>query len=218
MNTETRQQKAQEALARQQVKELHKSFLFTLHKDAVDNTKTLCLPYRILFEIYKKSFIDRDESEIIPNKYYPQSGRLKTAPRYEVTDDDYKPLEVYERDGKRYLDLPELKQEVKEAVEQYEKQYRHWWLDDEYGRERHRYYFARFLINYDLSSFTTFDWFGVTDISQNEVKKFSDYFINLQQDCKEHPENYFLEPNPYLEEYYEQYEPCNYYPVTKSHS
>ncbi len=61
------------------------------------------------------------------------------------------------------------------------------------------YYYARFLLPYDLATFTDFDFWGEKP-KNAETKRLIDEFratcIEAQADCREHPEDFNLEPIP----------------------
>lgn len=56
-----------------------------------------------------------------------------------------------------------------------------------------QYYFAHFLLPYDIDKFTEFDITGRTEkkVTDQELTKIKQYLSKVRQDCIEHPEKYY---------------------------
>ncbi|MCM1220012.1 MAG: hypothetical protein NC548_36535 [Lachnospiraceae bacterium] len=185
------QQKAAAALERQKEKERKQRHAMMYHLLAFGDLhfEGVLLPYRILYDLHRAEH-EKTFNEVFPNKFYPHPAiTLKTKysfPRYEG---DFNSLPK-DKDGLPILsaDLEHMKK-----VEEYKQREEAEKLSiDNWG-----YYYARFLLPYDLSSFTSFDWWG--ELPKNEeAKKVVDGLkaacIEVQADYKMNPQNYNTEP------------------------
>lgn len=66
------------------------------------------------------------------------------------------------------------------------------------------YWYARFLLPYDIEKFSDFDFWGKKpeDAEEREiVNNMRAACLEVWHDCKAHPENYNFEPIPRLEEH-----------------
>lgn len=195
---ELQRQKAVEALEKQKEQErkknhalIHRLGAYTkLHCDGV------LLPYRVLFDLEKAEH-EKTFTEVPPNPYYPHPAiTLKTKDSFPRYEGDFNSLPK-DNDG---LPILSADPEHMKKVEEYEQRKKAERLSvDDWG-----YYYARFLLPYDLSSFTTFDWWGKEPESEEErniVDGLKAACIEVQADCRENPDKYNLEPIPRLEEH-----------------
>lgn len=98
--------------------------------------------------------------------------------------------------------LSDLKADIeyKEKYEEYKQRVK----SEKMSVDKWGYYYARFLLPYNPLSFTDFDFWG--EIPKNEEEKqvvdnLRTACVEVQTDCREHPEEYNLEPIPRLEEH-----------------
>ena len=201
------------AIARKQVADMEKSFMLTLHKQAVEEIQVYNLPYRTLIDYYK-NITDRDPMEIPLNPYYPYPDIPKEykPPVWDFEKDGgyswaewigliSKHTGKVDEDGKERI-VFEVPQEVQAQIDEWEaektkertgKEYTHIWnLSTAAGREQWLYYFAVFLLPYedDIPHWSTFDMFGDTKHTQQELDERKQYYMNLIAKCQEHPEAY----------------------------
>lgn len=183
MNAEQRE-KALEALRKKKELERmqHKAMAFHFMAFGKLHFDKVLLPYRILYDIEKQMF-EKSFHEVPPNEFYPAPAMtLKTKylqPAISST-----------------MDIDELEQqraEYKKIVDA-----------EKMDSDKWDYYFARFLLPYDLLSFSDFDFWGKVPEDKDEkqtLQEFKRVCIEAQTGCREHPEEYNLEPIPRLEEH-----------------
>lgn len=172
--------KKQQEIKEQQIKAL---LMRTVAKMRMGET---CLPFRILLDLEKNN-----SSEVPPNAYYPRpAATWGTVSLRPPPPGNAEQREQFSND----MNYQERLQRW-QAADQAER-----WKPEEWP-----YLFARFLLAYDFDAFRNTDWTG-DPIAESEAQSMRDYLKKLQQDAKEHPENYFLEPNPRKPEHVQQYD------------
>lgn len=131
---------------------------------------------------------ERAFHEVSPNEFYPAPAMtLKTKYLQPTISSTAEPGE-----------LERLRAEYKKAVDA-----------ERTPQDKWGYYFARFLLPYDLSSFTDFDFWGKVPEDEEEkqtVGEFRRLCIEVQADCRSNPDKYFLDPNLRLEEHTRVYD------------
>lgn len=192
------QQKAIEALDRQREKERKQHYAMMYHLGAYMKLhyEGVILPYKVLYYLEKAEH-EKTFTEVPPNPYYPAPAiTLKTKwsmPNYEG---DYKKVPL-DKDG--YPDFL-ADTEYKKKYEEYKQREKAEKMDI----EKWGYWYARFLLPYVLSSFSDFDWWGELPKTEEEravINNLKAACVEAQTDCREHPEEYNLEPIPRLEEH-----------------
>lgn len=188
---ELQKQKAVEALERKKAKERKQRHAMLYHLEAFSRLHMgdVLLPYRVLYDLERQEY-EGTFKEVMPNKFYPHPAiTLKTMWSRPQAPIDTKGLPINEHgfpnltaDKEFQRKLAEYKQ--REAAEKTP--------IDKWG-----YYYARFLLPYDLSSFSDFDILGKKPESAEEKEIISHLraaCLEAQADCREHPENYNTEP------------------------
>ena len=187
MNAEQRE-KALEALEKKKELERkqHKAMAFHLMAFGKLHFNKVLLPYRILYDIEKQMF-EKTFYEVPPNEFYPAPAMTLKTKYLQPTISSM-------------IDTDELEQqraEYKEIVDA-----------EKMDPDKCDYYFARFLLPSDLSSFIDFDFWG--KVPEGEEKQIVDEFrqlcIEVQADCRDSPEKYYLEENPRLQEHISKYD------------
>ena len=171
MNT-YKQEKAIEALERRKELKSKQRCSMTVHLIAYCKLHCdgIILPYRILYDIEKR-VLEKTFNEIPPNRFYPKP---------DIT------LEIYS-----LMPKPGDSNYIK-SLNEYKKKVEAEKMDS----DKWDYYYARFLLPYDLEAFSDFDFLGEIPKNDNErqtLQNFKELCIEVQQDCKKHPENYFSE-------------------------
>lgn len=193
---EQQQQKAIEALNIQKDRERKQRLAMMFHLAAY--TKLHCmgvlLPYRVLYNL-EKSEHDKTFAEVPPNPYYPNPAiTLETMWSRPSAPIDKKGLPINEHG---FPDLTADEDFQKKLAEYKQKE-----AAEKMPIEKWGYYYARFLLPYDLSSFTDFDYWGKKPESTEEKEIISHLraaCLEAWRDCKAHPENYNFEPIQRLE-------------------
>lgn len=148
------QQKAIEALDRQREKERKQRYAMMYHLGAYMKLhyEGVILPYKVLYDLEKAEH-EKTFTEIPPNAFYPAPAMtLKTKYSMPLYEGNTKNIPSNENG------LPNFK-----ADAEYQKQYAEYEQrveSEKMGVDKWGYYYARFLLPYDLSSFTNFDWWG----------------------------------------------------------
>ena len=136
-----------------------------------------CLPYRVLMDLLQ----NKESKEILPNRFYPNPSESLIAAALKPTIEDM----LYEEKMTRY----------KEQLQREEWQSQKW-----------RYYFARFLIGYDVEKFTLFDFIGNNSNDSNiNIEEWKRLLIETQKEVTEKPNEFYLEPNERKEEHQKKY-------------
>lgn len=202
---ELQRRKAVEALEKQKAQERKKNHAMMYRLGAY--TKLHCegvmLPYKVLYDLEKAEH-EKTFTEVPPNPFYPAPAiTLKTkwsTPKYEG-DESKLPLKTSSLFGED-VTLPDLMadDEYRKKWEEYENRVK----SEKLSIEKWGYWYARFLIPYDIPAFTDFDYWGKVP-EDAEEKKVIDGLraacLEVWHDCKECPENYNFEPIPRLEEH-----------------
>jgi hypothetical protein len=195
---ELQRQKAIQAIEKQKAKEHKKMLAMMFHLGAF--TKLHCmgvlLPYKVLYGLEKQEQ-EGTFAEIPPNPYYPHPAiTLATKWSYPKPPEDTKGLPLNEHG------FPDLKVDNDFRIEL--EAYKQREAAEKTPIERWGYWYGRFLIEYDIPTFTDFDYWGKVP-EDAEEKKVIDGLraacLEVWHDCKEHPENYNFEPIPRLEEH-----------------
>lgn len=187
---ELQRQKAIEALERKKERERRQNYAITYRLSAYIQLHHygVLLPYRILYDI-EKSTHEKTFTEIPPNPYYPHPAvtlaTKNSMPSYPI--DEKAPLN--EKGYPIFTANPEQKKAYGEYLQRVEAEKM---KTDDWG-----YWFARFLLPYDLTAFSGFDWLGEEpkdEDARQAVENLKAACLEVWTDCKEHPENYNMEP------------------------
>lgn len=204
-------EQAREAIAKQMLKDMEKEHNLRLHEWAIEEQTTYNLPYRVLFNYYKS---DRDYMEIPINPYYPYPDIPKEykPPRWNPERDGgyttsewfsiiSKPTGEIDENGKRIYTF-EVPKEIQDKIDEWQAEkvrertrgeYHHIWdLDTEQGRQAWLYWFMVFIMPYadDIPHWNSFDMYGDTKHTEQELNERKRYYMNLIEQCREHPELY----------------------------
>ena len=195
------EQEARQAIGKRQLQEFSKRLAFRLHEYAIQEQSTYNLPYRVLIDYYKA---DRDFMEIPINPYYP----------YPAIPKEYDPPQWdYERDlgytQSEWVKLlfekpctglfpPEVKAKIEkweqeQVIKRMGKPYTHIWdLQSKQGQRAWFYWFMVFILPYadDIPGWNSFDLYGDTQHTEQEVKERKRYYMGLIKKCKENPDTY----------------------------
>lgn len=194
---ELQRQKAVEALEEKKAKE-HKQFramLYHLYAYTRLHCEGVLLPYQVLYDLEKQVY-EGTFKEVFPNKFYPapaaKRSTVYSAPEFKG---DYK--KVTKPDG-----MPDFRLDPdynKESIAYHKR------IDAEkMPLDKWDYWYARFLLPYDLESFSDFDFWGELPKNEEEkqvVNSIRKACLEAWYGCKAHPENYNFEPVPRLEEH-----------------
>lgn len=188
---ELQKQKAIEALSIKKEKEKaqHRALFYHLGAYSKLHFMGVLLPYRVLYDlekaVHEKTFI-----EIEPNPFYPHPAiTLKTKWSYPKPPDDTKGLPLNEHG------FPDFKadKEFQRALEEYQQRE----AAEKTPIDKWGFWYGRFLLPYNLTTFSDFDFWGEIP-KDNESKQVVDSMraacLEVWTDCKEHPENYNIEP------------------------
>lgn len=187
MNAEQRE-KALEALDKKKELERkqHKAMAFHLMAFGKLHFNKVLLPYRILYDIEKQIF-EKTFHEVPPNEFYPAPAMTLKTKYLQPTISSTMDIDELERQRAEYKKIVDA---------------------EKMDSDKWDYYFARFLLPYDLTSFTDFDFWG--KMPEREEKQMVDEFrqlcIEVQADCRDSPEKYYLEENPRLHEHISKYD------------
>ena len=204
-------EQARQAINHKILKDIEKKITLMWHDTAIKEQATYNLPYRILFDYYKA---DRDYMEVSINKYYPYPDIPKEykPPKWNPERDGgytgsewigliTKHTGEYSEDGKAIVKL-EIPTEIQAKIDEWQAEkvkertggeYHHIWdLDTEQGRQQWLYWFMVFIMPYadDIPHWNSFDMFGDTKHTEQELKERKQYYMNLIEQCKERPELY----------------------------
>ena len=181
MNTQ-QQQKAIEALNKQKEKERKQHHAMFYHLGAYTKLHIdgVLLPYRILYDLEKQKH-EGTFTEIEPNPFYPAPAitmeTLYSAPKY---TGDYKDLELTD-DG---LPIFTSNAEYKQKWDEYQRRI----AAEKTPTEKWAFWYGRFLLPYDLESFSDFDYWGKVP-ENSEEKQVVDGLraacLEVWKDCKE---------------------------------
>lgn len=195
---ELQKQKAIEALDKHKTQEKKKRYAMLYHLGAYAKLHYMgvLLPYKILRDLEKAEH-DKTFNEVPPNPYYPAPAMtLKTS--YTIP-----PMPTVAKEtpigANGYPDF-RADEERRKQWEEYQQRIE----AEKMPSDKWGYYYARFLLPYDLTTFSDFDFWGEIP-KDEETKRLIDEFratcIEAQEDCREHPENFNLEPIPRLEKH-----------------
>ncbi|MCI8420543.1 MAG: hypothetical protein HFF79_08620 [Oscillospiraceae bacterium] len=195
---ELQRRKAVEALEKQKQQERKKNHAMMYRLGAY--TKLHCegvmLPYKVLYDLEKAEH-EKTFTEVPPNPFYPAPAiTLKTkwsTPKYEG-DESKLPLKTSSIFGED-ITLPDLMadDEYRKKCEEYEQRVK----SEKLSIEKWDYWYARFLLPYDLSSFTDFDWWGELPKTEEErevINNLKAACMEVQADCRGNPQDYNTEP------------------------
>lgn len=170
---ELQRQKALAALEkkREVERKQHKAMLLhmaTFHKL---HFMGVLLPYRVLLDLEKAEY-EGTFREVPPNPFYPAPAQTLNA-KWSMS------LSLDNADYLKYAEYQRQAEEEKTPL-------------DKWG-----YWYARFLLPYDIESFTDFDFWGAIPKDEEEKQAVANLraaCLEAWKDCKEHPENYNMEP------------------------
>ena len=140
------------------------------------------LPYRVVFDAYKKELIEGIESEDVPiTPFYP-------APAQTRATEKLAPLGIPKRDDLR--ELNGWKKQLHIYNESINRE-----MENVSNAEKWAYYFGRFLIGYNFDEFSSMDFYG-KKVESEEIEPFRKLCKEIQEDIKKNPNSYYLEKNP----------------------
>lgn len=166
-----------------------------LHFDGV------LLPYKVLLDLERQEH-DGEFKEVPPNPFYPNPAvTIKTEQSRPNIPDCNKDLPLNK------FGLPDYRAdaEFKAAYEEYERRVE----SEKMQADKWAFYYTRFLLPYDISSFTDFDFWGEIPKSEEEknaVQLFREMCIKTQANCRDRPQEFNLEPILRLEEHRQIYD------------
>lgn len=206
-------EQAKEALAKKFYRDMDIKINLMWHEAAIKEQAIYNLPYRILFNYFTKCH-NRDFMEVQINPYYPypdipkeykppkwdyeRDGGYTTSEWYDIIA---KPTGEVTEDGKRCVTL-ETPADIKADIEKWQAEkvkerngheYKHIWdLTTAAGQQAWLYWFAVFLLPYadDIPQFSTFDMWGDTKHTEQELKERKRYYMGLIEQCKANPDIY----------------------------
>lgn len=206
-------EQAKEAIARKWHKDFEKKISLWWHDAAIKEQAIYNLPYRVLFNYYKNA-LERDNMEVSINPYYPYPDIPKEykPPKWDYerdggyTSDEWydlicKPTGEVTEDGRQITTL-EIPAEIQAKIKQWQADkvrermghdYKHVWdLSTAAGQQAWLYWFAIFLIPYadDIPHWNTFDMFGDTKHTKQELEERKRYYMGLIEQCKANPDIY----------------------------
>ncbi|MCX4361587.1 MAG: hypothetical protein OSJ23_10110 [Mucispirillum schaedleri] len=194
---ELQKQKAIEAIERKKAKERKQWLAMMYHLAAYTKIHFMgvMLPYRVLLDLEKAEH-EKTFTEVPPNPYYPNPAlTLKTKYSQPTYSGELEKVRTANGEPDFFLD-----EEYRQKWEEYEKRVDAEKMSvDDWG-----YYYGRFLLPYDLESFSDFDFWGKVPEGAKEkqvVDGMRMACLEVWNNCKEHPENYNFEPIPRLEEH-----------------
>lgn len=204
-------EQAKEALTIQFHKDHEKKMALWWHEAAIKEQARYNLPYKVLFDYYKA---DHDYMEVSINPYYPYPDIPKEykPPRWNPEQDGGYTTEEwfntitkltgeYTEDGKRKATL-EIPAEIQAQINDWQAakvrermghDYKHVWdLSTQSGQQAWLYWFAIFLLPYadDIPHWSSFDMWGDTKHTKQELEARKRYYMELIEQCKAHPEIY----------------------------
>lgn len=204
---------AQEALALKFNKDFEKRISLMWHEAAIKGLPLYNLPYRILFNYYKNC-VDRDFMEVPINPYYPYPDIPKEykPPKWNPVSDGGYSMEEWTllickhtgevtEDGKAIVtfEVPDNiqadidKWQAEKVNERNGHEYKHIWdLSTAAGQQAWLYWFAVFILPYadDIPHFSTFDMFGDTKHTKQELEERKRYYMGLIEQCQANPDIY----------------------------
>ncbi|MBD5521412.1 MAG: hypothetical protein HDR03_09370 [Lachnospiraceae bacterium] len=195
---ELQKQKAVKALEKQKEQERKKNhaIMYRLGAFSKLHYEGIMLPFRILYDLEKAEH-EKAFTEVPPNPYYPAPA-ITLATEYSkptyTGDFNGLPLKTSSAFGED-ITLPDLMadDEYRKKWEEYEQCVK----SEKLSIEKWGYWYARFLLPYDLSSFTDFDWWGELPKTEEErevINNLKAACMEVQADCRENPQNYNTEP------------------------
>lgn len=188
---ELQRQKAIEALEKQKKQERKKNHAMmyrlgaytSLHYDGV------MLPYKVLYDLEKAEH-EKTFTEVPPNPYYPN-------PAVTLATEYSKPSYMRNTKDSPLNDssLSNLKEdaEYQKQWEEYERRKK----SEKMQLDKWGYWYARFLLPYELASFTDFDWWGEVPKTEEErqvIDNLKAACMEVQADCRGNPQDYNTEP------------------------
>lgn len=188
---ELQRQKAIQALEKQKVKEHKKMLAMAYHLAAF--TKLHCmgvmLPYKVLYGLEKQEQ-EGTFTEVMPNPFYPHPAiTLATKWSYPKPPEDTKGLPINEHG------FPDLKADNDFRIEL--EAYKQREAAEKTPIDKWGYYYARFLLPYDIENFSDFDFWGKVP-EDAEEKKVIDGLraacLEVWHDCRTRQEEYNQEP------------------------
>lgn len=188
---ELQKQKAIQAIEKQKAKEHKKMLAMMFHLGAFIKLHCMgvLLPYKVLYGLEKQEQ-EGTFAEIPPNPYYPHPAiTLATKWSYPKPPEDTKGLPINEHGFPDFTADKDFQRELEE--------YKQREAAEKTPIDKWGYYYARFLLPYDIENFTDFDFWGRNPESTEEIEIISHLkaaCLEAQADCREHPESYNTEP------------------------
>lgn len=192
------QQKAIEALNKQREREQKQRLAMMYHLRAYMKLhyEGIMLPYKVLYDLEKAEH-EKTFTEVPPNPFYP-------SPAVTLATEYSEPIYMGNTRDLPLNDsgLPNLKAdaEYQRQWEEYERRKE----SEKMPLDKWAFWFARFLLPYDLSSFGDFDWWGELPKTEEErqvIDSLKAACMEVQADYKENPQDYNTEPIPRLEKH-----------------
>ena len=207
--TEKQREKAIQALLEKREADLQRQHAYKVRQKALKWIKKYNLPYRVSVDYLKKYGLN--SGIVLINRCYPLPGYPR-ADLLTITPDDLnrdletlftqEPGKLLKYDMKLFR-TP--KPEVKERIEQHNRQFHTWDLETDTGLESWEHEFAHFIVPYDIDSFTVFDMFGTVDASENALYARKRYFKGIIDRFNSANGAYRASEPPYLPEYADKY-------------
>ncbi len=200
---ELQKQKAIEALERKKAKERKQRHAMLYHLGAFTRLHMgdALLPYRILYDLEKREY-EGIFKEIMPNRYYPAPAiTLKTMWSRPNLPFETKGLPINEHG---FPDLTADREFQRELEEYKQREAAEKMSADKWG-----YWYARFLIPYDIEKFSDFDFWGEVPKTEEErqiIGNLKTACIEVQADYRENPQDYNTEPVLRKEEHKTMYD------------
>lgn len=164
---------------RREKEEAIQSFMEKCKKDrCIKQAREWGLPFRLL---YAREYDRLDE--IPPNEHYPQPGRARMNPKDEAT------LGKIIQKSEAGIALNHREELVLQKADAHEAKQPH------LTAENAEYYLTRFLRYAQMDDYGASDWTG-NKISDREAERLKTAYQKRLKDFKEHPENYYSQPNP----------------------
>ena len=178
---ELQKQKAVEALERKKAKERkqHHAMLYHLGAFVRLHMGDALLPYRVLYDLEKQEY-EGTFKEIMPNRYYPHPAiTLKTKRSYPKLPEDTKGVPINEHGFPDFT----ADKEFQRALEEYKKRE----AAEKTPIDMWGFYYARFLLPYNIEQFTVFDFWGEMpkdSEARKVVDRMKDACLEVWRDCK----------------------------------
>ena len=170
------QMKAAQALAKKKEADKEKDLAICWRVLALLEMEDTLLPYRISYDLERAKSKGILKNDVVPNKYYPLEELPPSVeclrPIPECNAEDWGTEVMRLRAEMQVFE----KEEAKYCI----------------NKDNWEYYFAHFLLPYNINDFTSFDITGrTTKIKDWELSGMKEFLLKVQRDCAEHPEKYY---------------------------